>query len=47
MKNISLNITGYTILSEVYAIADMVVKKNEMIPVRDALKPHRGEIYIE
>lgn len=47
MKNISVNITGCTILNEVYAIAYMVVKKNEMIPVRDALKPHRGEIYIE
>ncbi|MFZ4105466.1 hypothetical protein [Flavobacterium sp.] len=47
MKKTSVNITGYTILNEVYAIAYMVVEKNEMIPVRDSLKPHRGEIYIE
>jgi len=25
----------------------MVVTDENMIPVRDALKPHRGEIYVE
>ena len=47
IEKITLNITGFTILNEVYAIAFMVVEKSEMIPVRDALKPHRGEIYTE
>jgi hypothetical protein len=47
IKKITLNITGFTVLNEVYAIAYMVVEKSEMIPVRDALKPHRGEIYTE
>ena len=45
IEKITLNITGFTVLNEVYAIAYMVVEKSEMIPVRDALKPHRGEIY--
>ena len=30
-----------------YAIAYMVVTDENMIQVRDALKPHRGEVYIE
>lgn len=47
IEKISLNKTGFTILNEVYAIAYIVVEKNEMILVRDALKPHRGEIYME
>ncbi|WP_353085403.1 hypothetical protein [Flavobacterium sp.] len=47
IEKITLNITGFTVLNEVYAIAYMVVEKSEMIPVRDALKPHRGEIYTE
>ena len=28
-----------------YAIAFMVVRKENMIAVRDALKPHRGEVF--
>jgi hypothetical protein len=47
IEKITLNITGFTVLNEVYAIAYMVVEKSEMIPVRDALKPHRGEVYTE
>jgi hypothetical protein len=42
-----LNITGFEILNEMYAIAFMVVNEESMIQVRDALKPHRGEIYQE
>jgi hypothetical protein len=32
-------------LDEMYAIAFMVVNEESMIQVRDALKPHRGEVY--
>jgi len=39
--------TGYEILNEMYAIAYMVVTDDYMIAVRDALKPHRGELYEE
>jgi hypothetical protein len=39
------NITGFNILSEMHAIAFMVVNEDNMIQVRDALKPHRGELY--
>ena len=44
-EGLELNITGYQELSELHSIAFMVVKESGMIPVRDALLPHRGEIY--
>lgn len=44
-KKLSLNITGFDIQNEMQATAFMVVTDEEMIPVRDALKPHRGELY--
>lgn len=39
------NTTGFEILNEFHAIAYMVVTKEKMIQVRDALKPHRGEVF--
>ncbi len=44
-EKLELNITGFEILNEMYAIAFMVVEEKDMIVVRDALKPHRGEVY--
>lgn len=41
----SLNITGFEVINEMHAIAFMVVSEENMILVRDALKPHRGEVY--
>ena len=38
-------LTGTERISEMHAIAYIVVPETSMIPVRDALKPHRGEIY--
>ena len=45
LEKLPLNITGFETVNEMYAIAFMVVTDNEMILVRDALKPHRGELY--
>lgn len=45
IEKLPLNITGFNTLSEMHAIAYMVVTDEHMIPVRDALKPHRGELY--
>lgn len=39
------NITGHKKINDMYAIAFMVVKESDMIAVRDALRPHRGEVY--
>jgi hypothetical protein len=45
IEKFSLNITGFEIVNELYAIAFMVVREENMIQVRDSLKPHRGEVY--
>lgn len=45
IEKLSPNITGFKIIDELYALAFMVVKEENMIPVRDALKPHRGELF--
>jgi len=45
IQNLPLNITGFTVISEMYATAWMVVTDDIMIPVRDALRPHRGEVF--
>lgn len=44
-QRLQLNITGFNEFDEMHAIAFMVVTENEMIGVRDALKPHRGEVF--
>ena len=45
-ENYTLKITGFEILSEMYAIAYLVVEEADMIVFRDALRPHRGEVFI-
>lgn len=47
MERLPLNITGFEAINEMFAIAFMVVTDENMITVRDALKPHRGEIWEE
>ncbi len=47
IQKLALNITGFEALNEAHAIAFMVVNDDEMKPVRDALKPHRGQLYTE
>jgi hypothetical protein len=45
-EKLPLNITGFKIIDDMYAIAFMVVTDENMIQVRDTLKPHRGELYL-
>ncbi len=45
IEKFELNITGFEILNGLHAIAFMVVTDENMIQVRDALKPHRGEVF--
>jgi len=47
IKELELNITGHQHLGNLHSLAFMVVHEVNMIAVRDALKPHRGEIYEE
>ncbi|MEO8760322.1 MAG: hypothetical protein ABI388_04225 [Bacteroidia bacterium] len=44
-EKLSPNITGVEVFDKMYAISFMVVTDETMIPVRDALKPHRGTVY--
>ena len=45
IKNTNFNITGFEQLNDLHSIAFMVVTDDEMKPIRDALKPHRGTLY--
>lgn len=47
IKKTALNITGFEQLNDMHSIAFMVVNDDEMRPIRDALKPHRGALYVE
>lgn len=47
VEKTELDITGHQQLNEMHSIAYMVVTENEMKAIRDALRPHRGEIYEE
>ena len=44
-EKLVLDITGYQHINEMYSFAYMVVEESNMIAMRDALKPHRGEVY--
>lgn len=44
-EKLRLDITGFEIKNPLHAIAFMVVTDENMIAVRDALKPHRAEVY--
>lgn len=45
LENLNINITGVENLSDIHSIAFLVVNEAEMKPIRDALKPHRGQVY--
>lgn len=44
-ENLALNITGFNAINDLHAIAFLVVNEDQMKPVRDSLKPHRGQVY--
>lgn len=46
-EKLTLNITGFEIINEMHSIAFMVVTDENMIQIRDILKPHRGELFSE
>ncbi len=44
-ENYILKITGFEIFNDMHAIAYLVVEEADMIVFRDALRPHRGEVF--
>ena len=45
LEKLDISITGVDVLSDMHSIAYLVVDEAEMKPIRDALKPHRGQVY--
>jgi hypothetical protein len=45
LKALDITITGVETFSDMHSIAYLVVDEAEMKPIRDALKPHRGQVY--
>ena len=39
--------TGVETLSDMHSLAYLVVDQSDMKPIRDALKPHRGQVYLD
>lgn len=46
-EQINNPISGVERFSEMHSFAFLVIDKEIMIPVRDALKPHRAQVYNE
>ena len=46
-ENLNISLTGIENLNDMHTIAFLVVGEDSMKPLRDALKPHRGQIYNE
>jgi hypothetical protein len=47
LESLDISITGCEALNNNHAIAFLVVDEDQMKPIRDALKPRRGEVYAE
>lgn len=47
LEKLELNITGFERVTDMHATAFMVVTEDKMMPIRDVLKPHRGQVYKE
>ncbi|MBB1150362.1 MULTISPECIES: hypothetical protein [unclassified Myroides] len=45
IEQLPLTIMDKEVINEVHSIAYLVVNDQQMREVRDALKPHRGELY--
>lgn len=45
LEKLNITITGIESLSDLHTIAFLVVDEDQMKPLRDALKPHRGQVY--
>jgi hypothetical protein len=45
LEKVELNITGYQDINDMHSSAFMVVEEEHMLKFRDALKPHRAEVY--
>ncbi|RED38615.1 hypothetical protein DFQ10_110122 [Winogradskyella eximia] len=47
INKLDITITGIETISDMHSLAYLVVDESEMKPIRDALKPHRGQVFTE
>ena len=47
LNALKISTSGVETLSDMHSLAYLVVDESEMKPIRDALKPHRGQVYTE
>lgn len=47
INKLDISITGVETFGDMHSIAFLVVDEPELKPLRDALKPHRGQVYSE
>ena len=45
LEKLNITITGVENLNDIHALAFLVVDEDKMKPIRDRLKPHRGQVY--
>ncbi|NRR90817.1 hypothetical protein HSX10_04475 [Winogradskyella undariae] len=45
INKLDITITGVETISDMHSLAFLVVDESEMKPIRDSLKPHRGQVY--
>jgi len=45
INKLNITITGTETISEIHTIAYMVVDEDQLKPIRDVLKPHRGLVH--
>lgn len=45
LEKLNITIIGFEVLNDLHSIAYLVVNESDMKPIRDALKPHRGQVY--
>lgn len=46
LEQLNISLTGFSAITDMHAIAFLVVNQSDMKPLRDVLKPHRGQIYV-
>ncbi|GAA4957039.1 hypothetical protein [Algibacter aquimarinus] len=47
IQKLDIKITGTEKINDMHVVAFLVVDERDMKPIRDALKPHRGQVYAE
>lgn len=45
IEKLDIRITGIEKLNDLHSMAFLVVDEKDMKPIRDALKPHRGQVF--